>query len=190
MTGAATAVSTVTVCSPFALTLPATSVATALMVVLSSVGTSPEAKLAVQLPSVAVTVLVVVPQVTETLAPASAVPLTATPAVFSAVFTTLSAVTCATTGAATVVSTTTTKPADEELTLPFWSVISAVNVCSLSAAPAKLTSMTLNPTATSIEVTGAAATNVTEPSFKWMVSPATTAVPSVALFSNKTLTAT
>ena len=115
-------VSTVTARAPTSLTLPATSVATALMVVLASAGTSPLKKLALQLPPVAVTVLLIAPQVTTTLAPASAVPVTVTPAAFSAALTTSSVATALTDGVAVLRSNVKVKNSEFALRLPAASV--------------------------------------------------------------------
>ena len=83
-------VSTVTPRVPATDTLPARSVATALTGRLPSAGTSEAEKTALQVPPVATTVLVIAPQVTAMLLPASAEPVTVTPAAFSAALTTSS----------------------------------------------------------------------------------------------------
>ena len=85
---------------PAALTLPAGSVAVALIVVAPSAGNSPAAKVALQLPApLAAAILLDEPQVTVTVELASAVPVTATPAPASVLLTMSSPATAATTGA-------------------------------------------------------------------------------------------
>ena len=92
------AVSMLTVRVPAAPVLPAASVATAEMLPLA--GTSALAKVLLQLPlPSAVTFWELVPQVTTTLALASALPLTSTPAAFSSALTVLSVATALITGA-------------------------------------------------------------------------------------------
>ena len=94
ITGASgAAVSKATVRPVAGLVLPAVSITVATMVALPLAGSSLPMKLVVQAPAAAVTVCVAAPQTTCTCAPDSAVPLTATPAVFSAALTMLSVAT-------------------------------------------------------------------------------------------------
>ena len=92
-------VSTVIARVPAVLGLPAASLATALMVALPPAATSALLKVVVHVPLLAVTEWLAAPQVTSTLAPTSAVPLTGTPAAFSIVLTTLSVATALMAGA-------------------------------------------------------------------------------------------
>ena len=103
ITGDAGAVASI--CTIFvagSLETPAVDLTVALTVVpVASAGTSPLAKLAVQRPALsAVTVLDVLPQLTVTLALGSAIPLTDTPAAFSAALTLSSLETTLITGVA------------------------------------------------------------------------------------------
>ena len=91
--------------------LPARSVATAVIALVAARGTSFAMKLAAHTPPVAVTTLVTDPQVTVTLLPDSAVPLTAIPALFSAMFTTSLPATVLIVGTAGALKSITTSPA-------------------------------------------------------------------------------
>ena len=115
-------VSTMRTLAPAVLAFPATSVATALMVLsMASLGTSALLKLTLQAPALAVTTLVRLPQVKATLASTSAVPVTMTPSFFSAELTVSSVATRLTTGVAVTVSRVKRKAADVAL-LPAASV--------------------------------------------------------------------
>ena len=121
-------VSTTTALVPATPTLPTVSVAKALMLVLvASAGTSAAANVVVHAPDeLAVTVLTTVPQVTATLEPASAVPLTTTPAAFSAALTVLSVATELTTAAVGAVESIATVLLPGLLALPTESVATAL----------------------------------------------------------------
>ena len=139
MTGNAGAVvSTVTPFVPAMLALPAISVATALMVVLASAGTSALLKLVLQLPPAAATVLLAVPQLTTTLEPVSAVPDTVTPVAFSAALTMLSVATALITGLEETVSSVKDKALLAAPTLPAASVWRTVTDLAPSPLRVKL----------------------------------------------------